>query len=425
MPDAPPSESPKHASNNGATFSLLLLLAINMFNYMDRYILSAVEPRIETTFFGNANAALAQTGELATAFIISYMITSPIFGWLADRMSRWILVGIGVLLWSLASGASGMAMTFRMLLITRLFVGIGEAGYGPAAPTIISDLYPIERRGRMLAWFYMAIPVGSALGYAWGGLFDKWLGWRWAFYTVVPPGILLGLLSLFRRDIRSADGTAKHKARLRDYIPLVRNRSYLLDCAGMCAMTFAIGGISFWMPHYLAEYRKVGGGDLAHATIIFGVISAVAGVLATFMGGLAGDLLREKLRGAYFVVSGAGILISCPFVILMLYTPFPWAWGVIFGAVFFLFFNTGPSNTILANVTAPSVRATAFALNIFLIHILGDAISPPLLGRLAGEGAHWNRAFFVVTAIMACAALLWLWGALYLDEDTRLASSTP
>ena len=177
-------------------------------------------------------------------------------------------------------------------------------------------------------------------------------------------------------------------------------------------MTFAIGGISFWMPHYLAEYRKVGGGDLAHATIIFGVIGAVAGVLATFMGGLAGDLLREKLRGAYFVVSGAGILISCPFVILMLYTPFPWAWGVIFGAVFFLFFNTGPSNTILANVTAPSVRATAFALNIFLIHILGDAISPPLLGRLAGEGAHRNCAFFVVTAIMACAALLWLWGAL-------------
>ena len=183
---------------------MLLLLAINMFNYMDRYILSAVEPRIETTFFGNANAALAQTGELATAFIISYMITSPIFGWLADRMSRWILVGIGVLLWSLASGASGMAMTFRMLLITRLFVGIGEAGYGPAAPTIISDLYPIERRGRMLAWFYMAIPVGtrwatrgadcSTNGSAGAGHFIRWClrafcsaCFRSSAATFVPP----------------------------------------------------------------------------------------------------------------------------------------------------------------------------------------------------------------------------------------------
>jgi sugar phosphate permease len=190
-------------------------------------------------------------------------------------------------------------------------------------------------------------------------------------------------------------------------------------------MTFAIGGISFWMPHYLAEYRKVGGGDLAHATIIFGAISGLAGLIATFMGGLIGDMLREKLRGAYFVVSGAGILVSCPFVLLMLWTPFPWAWGVIFGAVFFLFFNTGPSNTILANVTSPSVRATAFALNIFLIHVLGDAISPPLLGRLVGDGTHWDRAFIVVTVIMASAALLWLWGALYLDEDTRRASEVP
>src|SRR4051812_48040176 len=181
------SESSEVPSRQGARFSLALLLLINLFNYIDRYVLAAVEPRIAKQFFGADDpGALKKTGSLATAFILSYMIAAPIFGWLADRMSRWVLVGIGVTLWSLASGASGLAMTFTMLLITRLFVGIGEAGYGPAAPTIISDLYPIERRGQKLAWFYMAIPVGSALGYMWGGQMQQWMNWRWAVFTVVP-----------------------------------------------------------------------------------------------------------------------------------------------------------------------------------------------------------------------------------------------
>jgi predicted MFS family arabinose efflux permease len=283
-------------------------------------------------------------------------------------------------------------------------------------------MYPIERRGAMLAWFYMAIPVGSALGYAWGGVFEAWLGWRWAFYAVVPPGILLGIISFMRRDVRSAESKQRPKPKISDYFCLLRNKSYLLDCAGMTAMTFAIGGVSFWMPHYLAEYRKVGNGDLAHANFVFGVISALAGVSATLLGGIAGDRLRKYTHGAYFIVSGAGILIACPFVLLMLAIPFPYAWGAIAAAVFFLFFNTGPSNAILANVTPPEVRATAFALNIFLIHLFGDAVSPPLLGRVVGNNIHWNRAFILITGFMVLAALLWLWGARYLGEDTERAS---
>src|SRR5438552_886259 len=136
-----------------ARISLLLLLTINLFNYIDRYILAAVEPEIRAHFFPDTKsasaasaqqemtAAMAKTGSLATAFLLSYMIAAPIFGMLADRMSRWILVGISVAVWSLASGASGLATTFGMLVLTRCFVGIGEPGYGPPAPTLLSDLY--------------------------------------------------------------------------------------------------------------------------------------------------------------------------------------------------------------------------------------------------------------------------------------------
>ena len=242
----------------GARSALLLLLGINLFNYIDRYVLAAVEPQIARAFFGGAEndaETLTKTGSLATAFIVSYMLAAPLFGWLADRMSRWLLIGLSVLVWSLATGASGLAGTFAFLVICRCFVGIGEAGYGPAAPTVIADLYPVSRRGAVLAWFYMAIPVGSALGFAIGGLIGPMHhseGWRWAFFAVTPPGILLALVCFFRRDARrSADGSPSgppRKLRPADYLALLRNKSYVLDCLGMTAMTFAIGGVSFSAP---------------------------------------------------------------------------------------------------------------------------------------------------------------------------------
>src|SRR5215207_10217712 len=136
-------------SQRSARIAVALLLAINLFNYIDRYVLAAMEPRISDDLLSGDPNALAKMGSLATAFIVSYMIAAPIFGYLADRMSRWLLVGAGVIIWSLASGASGFAQTFTMLLITRLFVGIGEGGYGPAAPTLIADLYPLAKRGQV------------------------------------------------------------------------------------------------------------------------------------------------------------------------------------------------------------------------------------------------------------------------------------
>ncbi len=403
--------------------AVALLLAINLFNYIDRYVLAAVESEIGKDLLKGDPHEKAKLGSLATAFIISYMISAPIFGWLADRMSRWLLVGLGVLVWTVASGGSGLAGSFMILVITRLFVGIGEGGYGPAAPTIIADLFPVARRGQVMAWFYMAIPVGSALGYMLGGTIASWGGWRWAFYSVVPPGLALGALCFFMRDPPRGKSDASeaivHRAGLADYLQLLKTPSYVLDCAGMTAMTFAIGGISFWMPRWISEVRHAG--DLAHVNFVFGLITVIAGVTATLLGGIAGDYFRKYFSGSYFLVSGIAIMIACPAVIAMTRLPFPQAWAAVFVAEFFLFFNTGPANTILANVTHPSVRATAFALNILLIHALGDALSPPVLGSVA-ERFSWNAAFALVVANMFLAAVFWLLGVRYLKRDTDRVS---
>lgn len=431
----------------GARAALVLLLCINLFNYIDRYVLAAVVPHIRTAFFQGAAAdgtgaqassladrflqwfqssfgftpANALIGALSMAFMVTYMIAAPLFGRLAEKRSRWLLIGVGVILWSLASGASGLASSFAILLLTRCFVGIGEAAYGPVAPTVISDFYPVKIRGRVLSWFYMAIPVGSALGFVLGEQVANGLGWRWAFYVVVGPGILLGIWSFLMREPKAGQAdlpqtSAERKVHWRDYLILARTPSYVLDTLGMSAMTFAMGGIAFWMPDYVAVYRKVPGST----TTIFGAITVLSGLTGTLLGGITGDKLRKRFPGSYFLVSGLAMLLGFPLFLAVLYVPFPLAWVLIFLACFTLFFNTGPSNTILANVTHPAMRATAFAVNIFIIHALGDVISPLIIGLIADK-YDMNVAFQVVGVTFILSGVIWLIGARYLARDTELA----
>jgi MFS transporter, Spinster family, sphingosine-1-phosphate transporter len=404
----------------GARRALALLLLLNLFNYIDRQVLPAVELPISIEF----GVSKTLMGYLATGFLLVYMITAPVFGWMADRSSRWLLVAVGIIIQALASGGSGLATSYGMLLVMRCIIGVGDAAYGPAAPTLIADMFPIARRGQVMAWFYAAIPVGSAIGYGLGGLM-RWLtgDWRWAFYVLLPPMMVLGVICLMMRDPRQrvSGDVARPKIKLRDYLQLVRNRSYVINCAGMTAMTFAIGGIAFWMPRYLEAYRGI---SPTQANIGFGAVVAVAGLFATLAGGIVGDRLRRRFPGSYFLVSSAGMLVGFPLTLLMLITPFPYAWIVIFLAVFCLFFNTGPSNTILANVTHSSIRASAFAVNIFVIHLLGDAISPPIIGWIA-DRSSLPMGFVVVSGMMLVGGLIWLCGARYLEADTQAASDDP
>ena len=220
---------------------------------------------------------MARTGLLAPAFLITYMVAAPVLGFLADRFSRWLVVGVCVILWSFATAASGFAATFAALFVTRIFVGIGEGGYGPAAPTILADLFALQTRGRVMAIFCAAIPVGSALGYVLGGIINHQLSWRWAFYLVAIPGIILGLLCFFQTDPRARAGVreARKRANKEDYIALLRTRSFVFNCLAQTVMTFALGGLAFWMSAYLIFRNQ----SPELATPIFGGITVVAGLL--------------------------------------------------------------------------------------------------------------------------------------------------
>jgi MFS family permease len=413
-----PEAAGLQAPVKGAALALGLLLGINLFNYIDRQILAANLTNIEHALLpegGKDNKE--RLGWLTSAFMFAYMVFAPLFGALADRMGRWHLIGIGVIVWSLASGASGLAGSFLALLMTRCFVGVGEAAYGPIAPAVISDLYPVKQRGSVMAWFYVAIPVGSALGYVVGGA----AGWPWSFYVVVPPGLALGVWCFFmpepQRGLTDIGATVR-RITLKDYLLLLKNRSYVLNTLGMTAMTFAMGGLGAWIPDYVHSYR--GAGDLKSVNLIFGGIVVVSGLGATILGGLVGDWLRPRLSGSYFIVSGTAMLVGFPLFLGVLYVPFPFAWVLIFLACFCLFFNTGPTNTILANVTHPSLRAPAFAVNILIIHALGDAISPTVIGAIS-DRSDMNTGFLTVGFMFLASGVLWMIGARYLARDTANA----
>jgi predicted MFS family arabinose efflux permease len=267
-----------------------------------------------------------------------------------------------------------------------------------------------------MAIFYAAIPVGSALGYVIGGLVGAHFGWRWAFYLVTPPGLLLGLLCFWQRDPRVAANRLSQKSphrSVRDYLRIFRTRSYLINCIAQTLFTFVTGGLGFWVAAYL-RYRNQSP-DVGMT--IFGLITVVAGLVSTLLGGVVADRLRSRFAGSYFWVSGIGMLLACPCFVATLYTPFPAAWVTMFFAIFFLFVNTGPSNTALANVSLPAVRATAFAVNIFVVHALGDVQAFWLLGYIGGH-TNMHVAFLFVSGIIFLSGLVWLVGVKYLPADT-------
>ena len=404
-----------------ARLAVALLFSVNFLNYIDRYVIAAVAPLLQRDFRLNDT----QLGLIGSMFMVAYMAFSPIAGVLADRYPRRFFVGGGVIVWSLATVASGLAGGFRQLLAARSMIGVGEAGFGGVAPTLISDLFPKEKRGRMLAYFYVAIPVGSALGFLLGGFVGEHWGWRQAFFIAGGPGLVLGLLAFFMAEpARGAgDGVAKSEHRFdpRSTLVLARTPSFVHTTLGLSAMTFALGGMAYWMPTFFHRERGL---PLEEANTLFGGMTVVSGLVGTFLGGWLGDWLLKRTPKAYLLVSGWGMVAAVPFAAVGLlaearsvYLP------AIFVAQVLVFLNTGPANAVLVNVALPEIRATAIAASIFVYHLLGDVPSPILIGK-ASDAFGLEKALLLTSAAMAVSGIFYLWGTQTLGADTERVQRT-
>jgi MFS family permease len=393
--------------------ALVVLTLVNLFNYLDRYVVSAL---VESLRHSELHLTDFQAGSLVTAFVVVYMTASPVFGVLGDRGRRPALLGIGVAVWSVATAAGGLARSFASLFAARSAVGIGEAAYGTIAPALLADAFPAERRGRVYAVFFCAIPIGSACGYVFGGLMDQRFGWRAAFLLAGAPGLLLAYLASRlvdppRRDDAGAPPAAPARAdasALGRYADLLRNAPFRRAVAGYAAYTFALGALAFWTPAFLERVRGV---PRAHATVLFGAIAVVTGFTGTFAGGWLGDRLLRRWRQAYLWVSGAATLAAAPAALVAFRSPSrPVYVAAIVVAETLLFMSTGPVNSAIVNAVAADRRASAIALSTFAIHLFGDVPSPPLLGAIS-DATSLSTAFLLVPAVIALAGVVWLYAA--------------
>ena len=397
--------------------ALAVLTLINLFNYLDRWIVAALA---ESMKHSELRLSDTQLGSLMTGFIIVYMIAAPLFGSLGDARSRTRLLGLGVAIWSVATALAGLATSYASLFAARAAVGVGEAAYGTISPALLADYFPRERRGRVFAVFFAAIPVGSALGYIVGGLVDHYFGWRQAFFVAGVPGLILAALALRLYDPPrgaqdSAAGSASHAhavslggAARAAYAALVRNRPYMLTVLGYAAYTFAIGALAFWTPSFLERTRGI---PKAQATVQFGAIVVVTGFIGTYAGGWIGDYFLRVSRQAYLWVSGLVTLVAAPLTLLALAAPRPAVyWTAIVAAELCLFASTGPINSAIVNVVSPHMRATAVALSIFTIHLLGDVPSPSLVGLLS-DTRSLGEAVLIIPLAVLVGGMIWTYAA--------------
>jgi MFS transporter, Spinster family, sphingosine-1-phosphate transporter len=403
----------------GATTALVLLTALNFVNYIDRYILPGVQEQVK----GEFHLTDAQIGRLTLWFMVAYMATSPITGWLGDRFPRKPMIILAALFWSSVNFFTASVHSYASLNLRHAALGIGEASFGIFAPSLLADFYEPDQRNRVLTIFNIAIPVGAALGYLVGGTVGEHYGWRTSFIVSAIPGTLIALLiaAFMREPARGASGgtganertsaTQQDKAKLEKgtVLSLLKNKAYLSSILGYSAVTFSLGGISWWMPSFL---QRIGGRSQSSAAYIMGAITVVAGLGGTIIGGIIAQKWSRTNSKALYLVPAISAATAVPPALLCFFGPHSLTLYGLAAAIFLIFLGTGPVNAATLNAVRPEIRATAMAGQLFIIHALGDAISPPLIG-VVSDHSSLNIGLASTLVTMLLAAIIFFNGSRY------------
>jgi MFS family permease len=394
--------------------TLVLLIGLNLLNYIDRYILPGEVSLIQKEF----HATDQQIGMLTTALFLTYMLAAPLTGWLGDHFRRKPLIIGGAVLWSLATLATAWVHSYQTLFIRHALVGVGEATFGIFAPAVLADFYPERDRNRILSIFYTAIPVGAALGYAAGGQLGTLWGWRAPFFICAIPGLIIAALYgwLGREPERGASDHVKATMSRSTFLGLFSNGAFLTATFGLAALTFAMGGISNWVPEFLRRYSGL---SMGASSLVVGAITVVDGIAGTLVGGwLAQRWLRTNDRALY-LLSFWSVALTLPCGVLLFFGPAAWAVPVLLVTEFFLFLNTGPLNAAIVNSVSAPVRATAISLNLFCIHCFGDTFSPTIIGAIS-DRSNLRLALGATLIFLVISAVILRLGARFaprLDEN--------
>jgi MFS family permease len=394
------SSLPTRSRFTPAAVTLALLIALNLLNYIDRYILPGEVSLIQREFHSSDQ----QMGALTTALFIFYMLAAPLTGWLGDRFRRKPLIIAGAVLWSLSTLGTTWVHDYRTLYIRHALVGVGEATFGIFAPAVLADFFPERERNRILSIFYLAIPVGAAVGYLAGGEIGSVWGWRVPFFVCAIPGLAIAAFyGLWGSEpVRGSSDHIKPTLNRTTFFGLFTNPAYLTATFGLATLTFAMGGISNWVPEFL---HRSAGLSVGQASLTVGATTVIDGIAGTLVGGwIAQRWLRTEYRALY-LLSFWSVALTLPCGALLFFGPRAWAIPALFAAEFFLFLNTGPLNAAIVNSVSAPIRATAISLNLFIIHCFGDTFSPQIIGAISDRsnlriGLGATLVFLVVSCLI-------------------------
>lgn len=372
---------------------------INFFNYFDRQVIFPLFAFLKADF----KLSDFELGLLGTVFMIVHSIASVPLGILADRWIRKKIISFGVLVWSIATFISGFAQYFHQLLFARSAVGIGEAAYGPSATSLLADKFPEEKRAAVNSTFHLGMFAGGTLGMILAGVIGTYLGWRICFFIVGVPGFILALLSL-----RISEKKEPHEFHVQieksSIYSIFKLPPYIAMLAGGILLTFTSGSIISWITVFIVRYHNF---TVAEASVSIGSIVLVAGLLGIYTGGYLADKFYVKGYPRSLVIS-VGFLIATPLLLVIVNTTHPVVLLLcMFAGTFFMAWYYGPVVALIQDIVPSDLKATAYAFYIFFVHLLGDTLSPSVIGKIS-DSSSLKTAFYLPIATNFLGALFFL-----------------
>ena len=451
-------EISKQTTKNYAMFVFWIMFSISFLNYLDRYILNGAANVVARELgFG-----IDGIGYIASAFLVVYTLATVPLGIWADRAKRKDVVAISVAIWSLATAFTALANSFITLFISRMVLGIGEAGYFPAGTALMSDYFSRTRRSRIMSWWSVGQLVGILIGFVIGGeVAGIFVGsWRLAFVFTGIPGLILAFLAWKLREPRRnqadeeeiplypftlgnvAEIEEPHQAMkitpnvLSQFGSLLRIKTLVVLIIMQIFAYFVLGVNLVYLPTFLQQ-KDIFGLTSGQAGLISGGVIVLAGMAGTVLGGYMADWLNRRHQGARVLVCGIGFLVGTPSFAVAI-TTHSFTVFIIFFVLtaMLLTIYTGPSTAATQDVVPSILRASAVAVTLLIAHLLGDAFAPTLVGTLAKafdptHGTHFTNnvaghdlaqaLLITCTPALVIAGLVGIFGARWMKADVAAA----
>jgi predicted MFS family arabinose efflux permease len=407
-----------------AKATLFALFWANFLNFLDRQVIAALAPFLKAAW----QLSDTQVGLLATTFEVTYALAPVPIALLGDRWLRRRVVALALAVWSGAMALAGAAGSFTVMLLGRAGLGLGEAGYGPSALAWLSDLFPPSHRSRAVSIHDLALMLGSAAGYALGSVLGKALGWRLVFWLAALPGFLLALAiwSLPEPPKGQSDYQALGMERAVDARPpsfpsalceLLTTPTLIVTYAAGVLVNLATAGLIYWLPSFAVRLHGLSEGTAGLAIGALTVLTGAAGVLS---GGFVADRLLRRTPAGRLLTFGLSYAVGFPLALTAIFASNTLLFFALAMLAVYLFTFYFPCLAPLVHqVTRPVLRATAMGVGLFVVHILGNAVAPTLVGWLSDQMGDLRLGLAVALLAALLGACIALWGTRFVGRDTQ------